>query len=297
MNWLPWLLACLAIIPIIQLSLDYRVKYVEKDGRTRIHKILRRLIFVFALASLLANPFVGWWNNEQKDRTASEQRKALQNQITTVASNQDNLLSRHKDLVATIATNSAVDPKLQAKVLEFEQRFDVVSDEVFDLQEWSANRDRRKKLAKLHQQEAQKQADAAYKVAVRPIWDSSRPVYEFAVQRLDSILQQMGRKSGEALYRTFVGIPEEPTFGKLGTLNLGTNVNWHFEISAGANPNLTISSKSGANLGLSANPTEVIVSGEGSFPRSNFQQAVEFAVRDLILEVSNRDPSRAKPKN
>ncbi|HWN94516.1 MAG TPA: hypothetical protein VNT99_05760 [Methylomirabilota bacterium] len=231
MNWLPWLLAMLAVLPIAQLIIDYRVKYFAKDGRTKEHKVLRTIVLTIALVSLAANPFVGWINNVQKDRKAEKEGKALKGQITDLKSNFQFRISlvdsnqlRFKDDLQSVsmalATNSSMDPSVRAKLLQASKRLEAIDTNIIDTGAWISDLQRNRALRRLELS----QSDQSH-------WDEGLPVYDYAIRKLQSTLVELGKQNGNQVFSDFKTLPvlAPPYPFDAAKLAVGTNSQWKFE--------------------------------------------------------------------
>lgn len=236
----------------------------------------------------------------------SKQTKASQNveaKISKVADEQSQI-RRDQEALLNLARGNSIDRGSRTEIFALERRVNAASNDVVDLQAWKADRDMRRMSESLKAEKAKELGEERRRAVAKPAWDASVPVYRLAVERLESILRDLARQKGQREWSTFRGIPLTPTFsGEFGELGLGTNKNWHVKITTDEGPSLWIKSGNGLQLKIAVNPQEVIVTLRDNTEkvlfnetsaRSAFRQTVEEAVRDFILEISERENSIQK---
>ena len=284
MTWISYILVGLvALLTVGQIVLDHHLKNLPESRKKKKRTIRRGLLWV-TLFLFAANQVIVAINDVRKERKAEEARQL----ITSLNSKLTNLVKINMDLLAVLSTNSSVDARMRAKLLEYEQQFEIVSGDVVDLQGWRAAKKRRDLLLQLKKQEDQK-------AALQPIWDVSVPVYEYTVHRLQGILSQIATQRSEKLVSTFTGIPKELVFGSRGEIRLGTNSNWHFRIRTYETPGLRIENGS-VGLNVEASLSHVLVSFASHCAYSNFQSNVDAGLRDLLVQVTEQDESVKSPR-
>jgi hypothetical protein len=228
--------------------------------------------------------------------------KRIEAKVSDVANELAEIRRDLHPLLSLVATNPAIDLRTRSQILALEQRITAVSNNVVDLEAWKADRDMRSMSASLKAQRAKEIEEERLRVTAKPYWDNSRPIYQFAIQRLEEILRNLARQKGQTAWSRYRGIPLEPTSGEQGELGIGTNKNWHLKILTDMAPALRIRSENGLVFYLASNPQMVVVSLSGESESllheeglpTKFRETVEPAIRDFVLELSERDQARQK---
>lgn len=283
----------------IQLILDYRLKYVNKDRRTTAHLTNRRWLFWVSILIGVATSVTDIVNNHKSAASNRNLSTNFDSKISVVIENQSDLGEKLDKLaLAAVAPNARLDSEFQSALKNARDELYRIHTNIVNLQMWKEDRLSRKMSEELKVHRAKELEEERKRIRLQPYWDGSRPVYQFAVQRLEEYLRALAHQYGETTWISFKGIPIEPTFGELGELGIGTNLNWHLTVSTDEGPSLWIRSKSGLSFNLSSNPAEVIVyirDGDKGLTKevgisSRFKETVEPALRDLILELAEQDP-------
>ena len=187
------------------------------------------------------------------------------------------------------ATNSSIEA--QTQLLAVQRRLDEVDQEIVDFGEWISDRN-----AKVAERQIKVRREAKER------WDPAIPVFEYAVQRLRTILVDYARKKNLPLDGEAKRVPAfAPSEGvDIGDFALGTNKLWRFHVHMGEFGGVSQmwvrsycgqDSKEVANARIQApflgSVNAVIVASDGTqtekaFGIGDFKKTVEAALKDLF---------------
>jgi len=167
MDCLPYILSAgLVVLLIIREVVDYHIKTVANDRRTKQHKILRGWLFGIALLLPIANQGIVALNDSRKARKVDEQTKESKERQITINSNQLDLGRKFEAILLTMVTNSSIDAAMRSEILAAEKQFKAISGDVVDLNAWIGDKSRRRALDELQARQTAKKSEML-------VWDGT----------------------------------------------------------------------------------------------------------------------------
>jgi len=235
MTWLPY---AISIVLLLSVVFEYRLKYIDKDGRTIDHKRTRRIVLGIAIFSILAQQGV----TGMKDHRRSKADAVLRGKVDTANTNIGNLLTHQSELLSAISTNNAIDPKLRVEILEHSRAVEVVSADVSELEQWKtdfrneeAARKQREDAARLKHEILLTEQGVAARGRVERTWKRANQLYDFIIRTLQEAVHGAAKAKGEKVFSDYAGLPLAPIGDKsvhVAGITTGTNLAWRFEVSA-----------------------------------------------------------------
>ena len=252
MNLISYILGALVLIlTIVQVWWDYILKHVFKDGRTNDHRKFRKRLLIVTLLLLLLNQISGVINNFQKDKSASglntnlqslkeanqtltNQVQALTNQITTISSRQLVLAQQYQSLINQLSTNSSIELNLRQKIVDANRTFEVVDEEIVDLNAWQAGL-----RARLDNRRAAEQISEEKKLkAQQAVYEDNLPYCDYSIKKLIELVNNVATQKGDKCVSAFNGLPKfiPPEIGttNIAEIKLQNNSDWDFRVFFGA---------------------------------------------------------------
>jgi hypothetical protein len=237
-----WASYGISIILFASVIMEYRLKYIDKDGRTIDHKRTRRLVLGIAILSIFAQQGV----TEIKDRTRSKATAVLRGKIDTANTNIAKLLIHQSELLSALSTNQAIDPKLRVEILEHSRAVELVSADISELEQWKtdfrneqAARKQREDAGKLKHQISLAEQGAAAQGRVDRTWKRANQFYDFIVRTLQETVHGIAKGKGDKVFSDYAGLPAATIGDKpihVASITTGTNLGWFFKVSAEAIP-------------------------------------------------------------
>jgi hypothetical protein len=154
------------------------------------------------------------------------------------------LATNYSGIQAALTTNSSLDPKIRAKILEHSPSIELVSPDASDFEKWKRNfkneqaeADRKELAGRLRHERLLAEQKATAQVRIDRTWDRARQLYDFIIRTLQIKIQGVAEDRGEKVSSNYTGLPAAIGTDKIiriGTITTGTNLGWRFEISAEA---------------------------------------------------------------
>jgi hypothetical protein len=235
-----WLSYGFSIVLLASVIFEYRLKHIDKDGRTIAHKRARRIVLAIAILSILAQQGIAGI----KDQRKLKDEAVLRGKVDTANTNIGKLLEHQSRLLMALGTNVAIDPKLRVEILEHSRAVELVSADVSELEQWKTDFkneqavERQKKDAeKLRHQISVAEQDAAAKGRVERAWKRSAQLFDFTVRTLQETVRGIAEAKRDKVFTDYVTLPTAPVGDKsvhVASITTGTNLGWSFKISADA---------------------------------------------------------------
>jgi heme/copper-type cytochrome/quinol oxidase subunit 2 len=92
MTLLSWMLLVVGVLSFLYVVFDYRLKHIDKDGRTVEHKRTRRVVLWIAIISIMAQKGA----DEIRDRGRTKTEGELRRKVDILNTNVGNLGCVHK---------------------------------------------------------------------------------------------------------------------------------------------------------------------------------------------------------
>lgn len=233
-----WLSHGIAAIVLLSVIFEYKLKYIDKDGRTVDHKRTRLIVLCIAILSILIQQVMATLEDSKRANAEAEFRNKVDIANTNIAK----LGVQYSEMLVALSTNNAVDSKLRVEILEHSRAVELISSEISELERWKTDfrnqqsaAKRKQDAGRLRHQILLEEQRAAAKDRIDFTWKRSGQVFDFLIRTLQETIQSVAKPTGEKVFADYAGLPAAP-FGDgsthVASITTGTNLGWSFKISA-----------------------------------------------------------------
>jgi hypothetical protein len=217
------------LLPLLLIIWEYRLKYVDKDGRTIEHKRARKIVLFLAICICVlgfGSALLDDANKAKEKRKLAQSNTNLVRELAEIKRAQTNLskeVSQGVNELLIQATNASIsDAALKIEIREKEAKVSQaipVNTDSPDFGAFATNYEERIKLTQLKKEKDRREAVQAAQIAAEKarqeaerqegsVANKTDPVFDYAVRTLQSMFADHVKQVGEKnLTSTYVGLP------------------------------------------------------------------------------------------